>query len=126
MATTDYTGLDLVKSALLEIGVLEAGEEPEGSVADFVLQKGNRLIDRWNAKREAIYTSEFLTFTLIANTQPLTIGPSSADFTVDQRPVSIEAANVILTTVSPAVRVPLTVHDDPQWWMSVSVPGVTT
>lgn len=126
MAIPSVTGSDLIVSALLELGILYPGETPEGSIADFCLQKGNRLIDNWNAAREAIYTDEFLTFTLIANTQPLTIGPSSANFTTTHRPVSIEAANVILNNVSPTVRVPLTVHSDPQWWMSVSVPGTTS
>lgn len=123
MAVTAVTGLDVVKGALFELGVLAAGEEPEGSVADFVLSKGNRLIDNWNAKRQAIFAVDFLTFTLVAGVQPLTIGPaaSSPNFTVTQRPVSIDAANVIITG---NVRIPLTVHDDPQWWMSVQTPSV--
>lgn len=123
MAVTTVTGLDVVKGALFELGVLAAGEEPEGSVADFVLSKGNRLIDNWNAKRQAIFAVDFLTFTLVANTQPLTIGPTGANFTVTQRPVSIDAANVIITN---DIRVPLTVHTDPQWWMSVTTPETTT
>lgn len=123
MAVTPVTGLDVVKGALLELGVLAAGEEPEGSVADFVLAKGNRLIDNWNAKQQAIFAVDFLTFTLVAGTQPLTIGPaaSTPTFTVTQRPVSIDAANVIITN---NIRVPLTVHTDPQWWMSVQAPAV--
>ena len=121
MPVTTVTGLDVVKGALLELGVLAAGEEPEGTVADFVLSKGNRLIDNWNAKQQAIFAVDFLTFTLVAGTQPLTIGPSGATFTVTQRPVSIDAANVIITN---DVRVPLTVHTDPQWWMSVQTPEV--
>lgn len=125
MAETTFTGMDIVKGALYELGVLAVGEEPEGSVAEYVLDKANRLIDNWNAKREAIFAVDVLTFTLVTNTQPLTIGPNSANFTVTQRPVSIEAANVILTNVSPSVRVPLTVHTDPTWWMNVVVPGLT-
>lgn len=121
MAVTTVSGLDVVKGALFELGVLAAGEEPEGSIADFVLSKGNRLIDNWNAKREAIFAVDFATFLLVANTQPLTIGPSSANFSVTQRPVSIDAANVIITD---DIRVPLTVHTDPQWWMSVQAPEV--
>lgn len=125
MATTAVTGLDLVKGALFELGVLAAGEDPEGSVADFVLSKGNRLIDNWNAKQQAIFAVDFLTFTLVASTQPLTIGPaaSAPNFTVLQRPVSIDAANVIITN---NIRVPLTVHTDPQWWMSVQTPSVSS
>jgi len=121
MPVTAVTGLDVVKGALLELGVLAAGEEPEGSVADFVLSKGNRLIDNWNAKRQAIFAVEFPTFTLVAGTQPLTIGSSGANFAVTQRPVSIDAANVI---ISGNVRVPLVIHTDPQWWMSVQTPSV--
>lgn len=123
MAVTPVTGMDVVKGALLELGVLAAGEEPEGSVADYVLSKGNRLIDNWNATREAIFAVDFLTFTLVAGTQPLTIGSSGANFTVTQRPVSIDAANVIIEN---NIRVPLVVHTDPQWWMSVQTPAVQT
>lgn len=125
MAVTPVTGLDVVKGALFELGVLEAGQEPEGSVADFVLSKGNRLIDNWNAKRQAIFAVDFLTFTLVAGTQPLTIGPaaSTPNFTVTQRPVSIDAANIIITN---NIRVPVTVHTDPQWWMSVQTPAIQT
>lgn len=128
MAETAVTGMDVCVAAMQELGVLAASETPSGDDADFVLSKLNRLIDNWNARQENIYTSEFLTFTLIANTQPLTIGPSasSPNFTVTQRPVSIDAANVILNNVSPSVRVPLNVHNDPKWWMNVSVPGVET
>lgn len=123
MATTAVTGLDIVNGALLELGVLAAGETAEGSVADFVLSKGNRLIDNWNAKRQAIFAVDFPTFTLVAGTQPLTIGPtaSSPDFVVTQRPVSIDAANIIITD---DIRIPLNVHTDPQWWMSVQAPTV--
>lgn len=124
MPVTTVSGLDVVKGALFELGVLAAGEEPEGSVADFVLSKGNRLIDNWNAERQAIFAVDFLTFPIVPNTQPLTIGPTG-DFAVTQRPVSIDAANILLANSTPVVRIPLDVHDDPQWWMSVQVPGIT-
>src|SRR5688572_3714886 len=119
MAETAVTGMDLVVAAMQELGILQSGETPSGDDADFVLSKGNRLIDNWNAKQENIYTSEFLTFPLVANVQPLTIGPaaSAPNFVVTQRPVSIDAANVILNNNNPPVRVPLNIHTDPQWWM---------
>lgn len=125
MPVTTVSGLDVVKGALFELGVLAAGEEPEGTIADFVLAKGNRLIDNWNATRQAIFAVDFLTFVLPTLTQPLTIGPSGANFSATQRPVSIDAANIILTDVTPNVRVPLTVHTDPAWWMGVQVPGIS-
>jgi len=125
MAAEAVTGNDLILSALMELGVVALGETPEGSLADFALQKAKRLIDRWNAKRDAIFAVDFLTFTLTAGVQPITIGPTG-DFVVSQRPVSIDAANIILTTTTPNTRVPLTVHTDPQWWMHVSTPGISS
>ena len=56
---------------------------------------------------------------------PHTIGPSSATWTVTQRPVSIDGANIVLNTTSPATYVPLTLRDY-QWWLAQRVPGVTT
>jgi len=126
MAGPVVTGMDAIVQAMQDLGVLQAGETPSGDDADDVLTQLNRLIDSWNAQQENIYTSEFLTFLLVANVQPLTIGPTGANYTVSQRPVSIDAANVILNNTSPTTRVPLVVHTDPQWWMSVSVPGTAT
>lgn len=125
MPATPVTGNDLVVSALMELGVVGIGETPEGSLADFVLQKANRLIDTWNAKRQAVWAVDFLTFTLTAGLQPIRIGPTG-DFVVAQRPVSIDAANIILTNTSPNTRVPVYVHSDPAWWMSVSTPSTTS
>jgi hypothetical protein len=67
-----------------------------------------------------------LTFAFVANQQDYTIGPNAADLTVTSRPVTIDAANVILQSPSPVVRNPITIHTSYQWWASISVRDVTT
>src|SRR6185437_9127777 len=67
--------LELVKSAMFEINYLAAGENPSAEDAAWGLQKLQRLIDKLNAVRQAIYSVLFFEFSLIANHAPHTIGP---------------------------------------------------
>jgi len=117
------TAGDLCADALREIGVLNAVDPPSGEDAAFVLSKLNRILDNLNAERQAVYESVFATYTLTPALQPHTIGPTGT-FVVTQRPVTIEAANLVDTTVTPNVRIPLTLRDD-AWWASVAVQGLT-
>lgn len=107
---------DLVTSAMLEIGILGIAETPSNEDAAFVLQKIQRLIDRMNADRQAIYNVNFTLFNLQANHSPTTIGPGG-DFDVTNRPVKIVAASFILNPGSGSTQVdtPIRIRDD-QWW----------
>jgi hypothetical protein len=92
---------------------------------DFGIGKLNRLLDRWNADPRARYTVGFTSFTPTPNHQPHSIGPNGADWTVTQRPRAITAANLILNSVTPNVRIPLGIKDQ-AWWRRVSVQGLAT
>lgn len=108
------TGQDLVTSALLELGVTAAGEAPAPDDTSWGLEKLQRLIDQWNARKELIFSTNFLQFTLTPNHDPHTIGPNG-DFNLPYRPVEIVTANYILNAGSNPVDVPINLRDD-AWW----------
>jgi hypothetical protein len=119
------TALDIIKAAMMEIGALAGGETPSDDDAAWVLQKLQRLIDRYNAREPMVYNVNFLLFTLPLNTQPITIGPG-AMFDVNQRPVKIESASVVLNpSSSSSVDIPVNVRDE-MWWASQRVKNLTS
>lgn len=115
----------IVADALAEIRVARAGDVLEPDMLDFGMGKLNRLLDRWNADPRARFNVGFQSFVPTPNHQPHTLGPNAADWAVTQRPVKIQGANLILNTVTPAVRVPLTIRDD-GWWLRQTVQGIAT
>lgn len=117
---------EILTASLVEINACDAGGTPQAELNDLALQKFNMLIDDWNSQRCAVYHEEFLDdFTIIPNQEICTIGPDSADYTVTQRPVTIDGANVLLDTSDPPVKVPLQIVRYP-WWLAQSVPTTTT
>lgn len=116
---------DILTAALVEINACDAGGTPQAELNDLALQKFNMIVDDWNSQRCAVYHEEFLSFTIIPSQAICTIGPDSADYTVTQRPVTLDGANVILNDVTPNVKTPLEVVRYP-WWLTQSVPLTTT
>ena len=102
---------EIVTDALTEIGKHGLGQTPDSAVAAFVLGKLNRLLDLWNARRLAVYADEFDTLTLTSALQPHTIGPNSATFTEAIRPVSIDAAQIVVDDIASVVTI-----RDAGWW----------
>lgn len=119
------TAADVIKNALMEMGAYSQGETPSAEDSAFALSKLNRLLDSWNAKKLNVYCMNFTSYTITPSLQPHTIGSSGGTFTVTQRPVKIEAANLILNNVSPSVRVPLEIRDA-DWWAGNQSQGVSS
>jgi hypothetical protein len=126
------TGLTIVSDAALELGVIAPGETLEAPVANAVLGVLARLVDNWNADREAISATDFLTFPFTPGLNPHTIGPSGTWATAS-RPVTVEAATVVLSggngpnqVNAPSIRM----HDQstgiPRWFQSLPLPNITT
>lgn len=116
---------DLISAALTEIAVLAAGEPVANDDNPWVLQKLQRVIDRWNARKPMIYNVNFYRFTLPVNTLPITIGPG-ADFDVIQRPQDIESISIILlTSANTEVEWELTKRDQ-AWWAAQTVKNQTS
>lgn len=116
---------DVVAAALLEIGVTAAGENPAAEDAAWGLQKLQRLIDSFNARRELIFSMNFKQFTTTANLAPHTIGPGG-DFNVPIRPVQIAGASFILNSgTSNPVYTPIRIRDA-AWWNANPIPSLET
>lgn len=116
----EMTGLDLIRAAMRKIGVLNSTEPPSGEDADDVLMELNLLLDRWNAKAEASFSTGFAPFTLTPNLSPHTIGPSGT-FVAVSRPQRIDGASLIVS----GVRYPITIRDR-AWYQSLSLPALTS
>jgi hypothetical protein len=119
------TALSIITAAMQEIGALAAGESPSNDDQAWCMQKLQRVIDTFNAKRTMVYANIFSTFTLQASLTPHTIGPTGT-FAVAQRPVEIPTIGLILVNTNPAtVEIPLT-RRDKDWWADVRVKNLTS
>ena len=107
------TGADLVRASLLEIGVVDPIETVTSELQTLGLEKVNRIINDWNADHGATYVEEFASHTLTPSLNPHTIG-SSGTFTVSQRPVSIEFANIVVS----GIRYPVSI-EDAEWYANM-------
>lgn len=96
---------DLVTDAFRELGVLNAVDPPTGEESTLGLFRLNKILDNFNADRDAIYAQVFTSLTLSPGVNPHTIGPSGATVTVSQRPVSIEGAQLIVGSVYSQIKV---------------------
>jgi len=119
------TALSLINAAAQEIGTLAQGESLSADDQAWVLQKLQRVIDTFNAKRTMVYANNFTTFTLVPNLAPHTIGPTGT-FVVSQRPVEIPTIGLLLINTTPAqVEIPLTPRDK-EWWADQRVKTLTS
>ena len=117
------TALAIINAAGQEIGALASGEQFTSDDQDWVLQKMQRLIDRYNARLPMIYNVNFALFTLPAGPNPVSIGPGQT-FDVNQRPVSIPSIGLLLGG-TPEVEIPLNRRDQ-DWWANNRIKGLTS
>ena len=119
------TALALINAAAQEIGTLAQGESLSADDQAWVLQKLQRVIDTFNAKRVMVYANTFNSFALVPNLIPHTIGPTGT-FAVSQRPVEIPSIGLQLVNTTPnTVEIPLTPRDR-DWWANQRVKNVTS
>lgn len=115
----------LLVNAAVKIGVTRFGGTLEPGVADGLLAVLNDILDLWNVNPLASFTVGFTTYTPVLGNNFQTIGPTGANWAADPRPTKILAANVILNTSNPAIRVPIQIDDD-IWWQNQAVPTLQT
>ena len=113
------SGLALCRGAAIEIGHLDPIETLSDGDADFILGTLNRLIDNWNADREAVYADVFTTYGLTPALSPHTIGPTGSLVT-PARPVTIDGA----TLISGTSRTPIALQPA-GWWRGLASPTLT-
>lgn len=124
------TGLSIINEAAQELGVAGQGLALSDFLASQFLTRLNRIVDDWNGQREAIYSTDFLTFTFTPGLNPHLIGPTGTWVTA-QRPVMIEGATVVLTPGPNQVNAPaIHLHDQrsgfPLWNQSIAMPMIET
>lgn len=108
------TGTARVSAALIEIGVLGAGQTASGALAVLGLEHLQRLVDSWAAIRllQAVLLRTPKTLTL--GTRDYTIGSGGAINIV--RPSTVERAGFILdSTVTDPIEWPIRVLSDQEW-----------
>ena len=118
------TARDLITQAYLDAAILAPGESLSAADAAYGLQKLTRLLDDWNAEAAGVWADRLTTYVLTPNLNPHTIGPTSATWTQDQRPVTIDYATLVLDG-SPAPHVPITLRDS-AWYAALAVPTLAT
>lgn len=91
---------------------------PEDAVT--VLDAINGVLDDWSAEAQSSVAGVITPFVTTPALQPHTIGPSGT-WVLPVRPVKIDGAAIALST---GIYTPLTVHDDPQWWINQLSAGV--
>lgn len=119
---------DFLGAALAEIRSARAGDTVGGDDLAHALLVFNEYLDALNADDRAIYAVTFTTHTLTPSLQPHTIGLAANTPTLSvttARPTKVIGANLVLTSVTPNVRVPITVRDR-GWWLNVATRGITS
>ncbi len=89
---------DLINQALLDLGVLQAGQTPSADDSAICFAKLNNLLDSWNLEEAHLYTMAKQALNLTATKNSYQIGPGAADFN-QARPVRIRRANAIVAGV---------------------------
>lgn len=115
------TQQDLITAAFQELGLIDPVETLSPEMLSFGLQKMNRLLDTWNAIREAVWVETPASYTLTSGLNPHTFGPSGATFTVTQRPVTVFALNLVISDI----RYPVTPRDA-EYFAQLSTPELSS
>lgn len=108
------TSMQIIQTALREIGVLASGETPSAAEGNDALAILNQMVDSWNAQRLLIFTIQRQVFPLVTGQQTYTMG-AGGNFNVP-RPPKIERMGVIVTNnpIQP-LELPLDYLTSAQW-----------
>lgn len=108
------TALDLIKSSMRLISVLDSNENPTSEEAQTGLMVLNQMVDSWNAERLMVFTISIAEYPLVIGQQTYGLGPGG-DFNA-ARPSRIDRITlVILTNPNQPLEVPLDYLTDAQW-----------
>jgi hypothetical protein len=123
--------LDIISSSLRLIGVLAAGETPQGSEAEDALLVFNDMVDSWQAQRLMIYQSERIVFNLNAGQQVYVYGSANPETNPNPdfnspRPAAIERMGIIvLNNPLQPLELPLQYLTTAQW-QEIPVKNITS
>lgn len=116
--------LTIIRNALKGIGALGSGETIKPQDAADVCDAMNLILDDWGADAQASIAEVFTNFATTPSLNPHTIGPTGT-WVLPVRPVKIDG---LAWQVATGIYQPITVHDDPGWWLTQTVlnPGLLT
>jgi hypothetical protein len=111
--------LTLISHVLVTgLSVYGPGEPIAPEDAITVLDGINDVLDDWSAEAQSSVAGVLTPFVTQA-IQPHTIGPTGT-WVLPVRPVKIDGLALAL---SPGISTPITVHDDPAWWLAQQASG---
>lgn len=120
---TTITATEIITAALREINAIGQGESISSTDTSFGLGKLNRMIDQWWANREYVHYREIVSYAWTTSQTSYTIGLSGYDFT-GNKPIKIEAANLIRTGSDPDEHVPINVWEVDEYF-SIPYPATS-
>src|SRR3990167_4745382 len=121
------TTLSILTAAMRKLGALGAGETaPSGEDTEFLLGEYNDLLGQFNTRAKKAYFTRFQSFTFTTAQASYTIGTAAngANFVVSagDRPVRIEAAQIVLTDTTPNSFINIPVWNWPEYTL-LALPG---
>jgi hypothetical protein len=116
-----YTVRSLITDALVEIGVLEPGEQANAGQIALGLRRVQTMIDTWAADRLTLSLQLQTTFVWPASTSSVLVGIGQA-VNID-RPMWINAISFLIPGSSPAIEVPIGMMDEDAF-SSLSIKGL--
>lgn len=106
----------LAYQALRDIGNLRPGQTTSTDVLNDIRTEANQMLDLWQLDELMAYCYPAQSFPLNGSQQQYTIGPNETLPNWNaQRPTLIRDANLILTTVSPVIRIPMAIINVDRW-----------
>jgi hypothetical protein len=109
------TARDIIRGALLELGVLASGEPLSADDQSDCIIKLNQMLGSWSTEELMVYGNVREVFPLTAGKQSYTMGSSiTADFNTP-RPIDIQNVRVQLVGSNPSNEVPLEMLNDDEW-----------
>ncbi len=103
---------DVITDTLVALGEVGQGETVNPDELAFSLTRLNAMLDSWSTERLSLYTTPRAQFTLSANVQDYTIGPTGT-FTTIGRPVLLQTAAIIISGTT--IRFQMNVLTSKQW-----------
>lgn len=120
---TSVTAATLIEDALLDLGVLAAGQTLGANDLTLGLRRLNAMLSKWRTERLTIPVVTRSVYNLVDGTASYTIG-SGGTFNQD-RPETIEAASIILDpTLDPVVEQPIGGSITPESWAGLTAKDV--
>ena len=123
------TARSLLTAACQKVGIVGQGETPEAATMQQAFAALQQLIDSWTTQSLTVLVVERTVYTLTANQQSYSIGPTTEtpdfDTGTAARPPLIQGAGLVLNYTTPVTEIPLQSLTDAQYQL-ISVKGQTS